>query len=659
VEQVEVSVWKGGREIDRIKRPLRKTDAGPAVVYRRRLWPYIEGSINLDAEPSAATDVGPAAAPLQSLDREDGQAVVIDAPPEARVLVDAGPGTGKTHVACARVSSLIEQGVPPGRIWVISFTRTAVLEIRQRIASALSDKDQAASVMITTLDAHAWALQSGFSENATLTGSFDENIRRTFECIKKDEGLQDYITRVRHLIIDEAQDIVGVRAHFAFAMVQALDEDAGFTIFVDPAQAIYGFTEEENLGHEAPVSLLDSLSKLNFRRAELSRVWRTECPKLREIFTGVRRKVLAGSKAITRAAQVRSELGRLAHANIGSVQNLDLSLLPEDTLVLMRRRAEVLVASSFGANVPHRLRMSGLPAIVRPWLAYMFWDHLDRRISEQDFAKIWQSRVSDTESIDPHDCWALLQRIAGESHEVVDLHVARAALSRTHPPLAFCSPEFGDRGPIIGTIHASKGREAGHVCLYLPEQDPNADDEEIRVVFVGATRARRRLEVGAGAAIIAGSERGRVWRRRKDSLQLEFGLAGDVDAEGLAGTNAFSTSDNVEQAQSILRSEPRISGLIACAERELDWRLTLQTPQRQRICLLSERIKADLHSIARRIGSLPPPGFFPHLRSVGLRTITLAPDDPALQQLHEPWRTSGFVLGPLLTGLSPGKLRKF
>jgi superfamily I DNA/RNA helicase len=34
---------------------------------------------------------------------------VIQAPPDARLVVEAGPGTGKTAVACARLSYLISE----------------------------------------------------------------------------------------------------------------------------------------------------------------------------------------------------------------------------------------------------------------------------------------------------------------------------------------------------------------------------------------------------------------------------------------------------------------------------------------------------------------------------------------------------------------------
>ncbi len=39
------------------------------------------------------------------------QSEIISSRPSARLLVEAGPGTGKTAVACARVAALVDQGV--------------------------------------------------------------------------------------------------------------------------------------------------------------------------------------------------------------------------------------------------------------------------------------------------------------------------------------------------------------------------------------------------------------------------------------------------------------------------------------------------------------------------------------------------------------------
>ena len=58
---------------------------------------------------------------------------MVEAQFDDKIVVHAGPGMGKTAVACARVSELIRQDVEPANIWLLSFTRTAVAEIRDRI----------------------------------------------------------------------------------------------------------------------------------------------------------------------------------------------------------------------------------------------------------------------------------------------------------------------------------------------------------------------------------------------------------------------------------------------------------------------------------------------------------------------------------------------
>ena len=80
-----------------------------------------------------------------------------------RLEVYAGPGMGKTAVACARVSALIEAGVEPTNIWLLSFTRTAVQEIRDRIELFAEDSHSVLGVKIGTIDSRAWRIRCGFS----------------------------------------------------------------------------------------------------------------------------------------------------------------------------------------------------------------------------------------------------------------------------------------------------------------------------------------------------------------------------------------------------------------------------------------------------------------------------------------------------------------
>ncbi len=660
--QVEIAVTKGVRAIGRVNCSMRSADEGEEAFYRGIWWPVRNGAIDIAILPDPAK---PAQDP-QQLDegqagKDPAQEAVIHAEADARIAVAAGPGTGKTWVACRRVSRLIADGVPASRIWMISFTRTAVVEIRQRIAAALEDPGDAASVRIATLDSHAWSLQSGFATDAALTGSFDEGISRTVATLKSDPDAADYLGRLRHLVIDEGQDIVGVRQDLILAMVDAVDDRCGVTAFMDDAQAIYDFTEEARGKAMTGPTLGARMRDRGFQELALSRVHRTDCPKLRAIFTAVRSDVLdTAMRPERRAERVLAEVVRLAHGDAGEAKDFDIGAARSDALVLFRRRAEVLERSSWAGEIPHRLRMSGLPQRIRPWLAALFWDWTAPLIGRSDFEALWHVRIVGAAAIGApqlDQAWSHVIEVAGQSADTVELGRLRERLGRSAPPLLFCSPEYGDAGPVLGTIHASKGREADEVHLFLPPVDPDEDapDQETRVAFVGATRARSKLLVGKSGRSFAGSTSShRVWRRgrSKGSGRVEVGRAGDLDAVGLAGTRAFATADDVAIAQQRWLSQPYRTGLAGYARAELDWDYEVRDSDGVRLCLLNEQLRLDLWEIAKAIKTMRSPGMLPHLRSIGLASLVLRPDDPKTADLHEPWRSSGFLFAPMITGFS-------
>lgn len=70
---------------------------------------------------------------------------------------------------------------------------------------------------------------------------------------------------------------------------------------------------------------------------------------------------------------------------------------------------------------------------------------------------------------------------------------------------------------------------------------------------------------------------------------------------------------------------------------------------------MSEAFKSDVYCIERftkkRITGLS------RGRSLGARTMAVAPDSPLLESMLEPWRSSGFLFAPLLSSLSVATLR--
>lgn len=189
--------------------------------------------------------------------------VILDSPSSWQ-LVSAGPGTGKSAVACQRVAFLIDEGVPPSRILIVSFTRTAVAEIRDRIRSYAVAGERARFVRISTIDSHAWSLRSGFDDEPLPRALGDEaytlSIARTVQLFRnRQPDLLGFMGQLEHLIIDEAQDIMNIRAELIIEMLRSLPTNCGVTILADPVQAIYGFTSDDKESTNRATSLLSLL----------------------------------------------------------------------------------------------------------------------------------------------------------------------------------------------------------------------------------------------------------------------------------------------------------------------------------------------------------------------------------------------------------------
>ena len=79
----------------------------------------------------------------------------------ALLLIVAGAGTGKTGTLAARVAHLIESGVAPERILLLTFTRRAAAELMNR-AGSLSDSEASARVWggtfhsVSNTSEHLW-----------------------------------------------------------------------------------------------------------------------------------------------------------------------------------------------------------------------------------------------------------------------------------------------------------------------------------------------------------------------------------------------------------------------------------------------------------------------------------------------------------------------
>ena len=81
-------------------------------------------------------DAGHAPAEMPALDDSQKTAARAEAGPH---LIEAGPGTGKTRTLIARIEWLLELGVDPASILVLTFSNKAAEELRERVAATAPD----------------------------------------------------------------------------------------------------------------------------------------------------------------------------------------------------------------------------------------------------------------------------------------------------------------------------------------------------------------------------------------------------------------------------------------------------------------------------------------------------------------------------------------
>lgn len=89
--------------------------------------------------------------------------------PRGPLLVDAGPGTGKTRTLCARVLFLLKQHVPPTAILALTFSNRAAEEMRARVARARPDV--APLIWMGTFHAYGLELLRKYGERLGLSAT--------------------------------------------------------------------------------------------------------------------------------------------------------------------------------------------------------------------------------------------------------------------------------------------------------------------------------------------------------------------------------------------------------------------------------------------------------------------------------------------------------
>lgn len=143
---------------------------------------------------------------------------------KSKVLVASCAGSGKTLTLTSRCKYLLDQGVDPRKIVLITFTNAAAEEISERLGHPKN-------VFIGTIHSYAnYLLLSKGVETADILSLelFDklfDRIKNNLDCVKE----------VEHLLLDEGQDSSAIQFEFILSTVNPKN----WMIFADWRQSIY------------------------------------------------------------------------------------------------------------------------------------------------------------------------------------------------------------------------------------------------------------------------------------------------------------------------------------------------------------------------------------------------------------------------------------
>ena len=157
------------------------------------------------------------------------------------MLVLAGPGSGKTFVITKRIQYLIEHySIEPSEILVVTFTRAAAKEMKQRFFSL----GQKSPVNFGTFHAIFYSILKDFYhdklDKAVIeNNNFDSLTEKCYDLLIQNEVvLKKWQSIFRYIMIDEFQDINN--RQYQIIQMLALPENNIF-IVGDDDQSIYGF----------------------------------------------------------------------------------------------------------------------------------------------------------------------------------------------------------------------------------------------------------------------------------------------------------------------------------------------------------------------------------------------------------------------------------
>lgn len=476
---------------------------------------------------------------------------IVSAPLDSHIILNSGPGTGKTYTIIQRLIYILANNLcPADEIYILCYTRSAKKVVESKIDEAVINGiilPSAKNICVLTFDSYATYFLMAMREQGVITENFDNyDYNDRIKLFNKYIAPEDF-DGISYFIVDEIQDLVNERAEMVLKILKHLS--CGYLLAGDRCQSIYDYEADDDATLDSVkfYELAEKQFPEDMLRYEIT-VNRRQAPDLAEEATKMR-KVLLSESFLEQNKYANSIISQ--YSGKTKVEQYIKTLIQPpsvSTAILCRNNGEAEYVSGLlcEKGIVHTLNRGVNNVVPLPrWIADVFWDYCRDTISKNVFIERLFFRA-DVNS-DPETLWELLCKLTdSQDKAIISVPALMTALTITNN----IPGEFYDDAPMltVSTIHKAKGSEYDRVILIESDIKPSSDSaEEARVRYVALTRPKSHfITMKKNSKYFKRTMSGRVIETGLHNMYktnnryckcITVGLTGDID------NNSFVSGD--------------------------------------------------------------------------------------------------------------------